>query len=332
MMKKRITKEQETIGQEEAGQEKKEETKGLLSLTNDYVFRRILGQENVDSLADLLASVLDMQPDELEKLTVDDPNMFRKNKKGKNNELDVRVHTKSGDILDVEIQVHPQDAFENRISYLNSRIFSEQMKRGGIYEDLNRAISVVITGFTLFEGVEDCHNRFMWYNPDNNVILTDAQEINTLELTKLPEANDGTRLWEWLRFISSGKEEEMEALAENNKAMKDVIVTLREMSEDEAERRLAEAREKELRDRHATRMYGEKEGEARGIEIGKAQGIEIGKEQGIEIGKEQGIEIGKAQEKYSTTQDIARGMKAYGDPTDKIAIITGLAEEEINAL
>ena len=189
---------------------------------------------------------------------------------------------------------------------------------------LNRTISVIITEFILFRDNDDCHNRFLWYNPTNGVLLTDAQEINTLELEKMPESNDGTKLWLWLRFLISKEEEEMEALAADNKAMKDVIVTLRKMSANDAERRLADAREKELRDRFAAQRYGEKEGEARGIKIGEARGIEIGEARGIEIGKKEG----EAQ----ATQNIARSMKEKGFTAADIARITGLAKQEVDAL
>ena len=296
--------------------QKQQEQKELLSLTNDYVFRRIFGKENVSSLADFLAAVLDIPQEELTRLTVDDPNMHRKHKGGKRNELDVRVHTKDGKIIDVEIQVCPEDAFKERIAYLNSRIFSEQLKRGGKYEELNRTISVIITEFELFKDNEDCHNRFLWYNPTNGVSLTDVQEINTLELEKMPESNDGTKLWLWLRFLMSKEEEEMEALAADNEAMKDVIVTLREMSANEAERRLADAREKERRDRFAAKRYGEKEGEARGIKIGEARGIEIGKKEG----------------EAKTRLEIARNLKAVGVDKASIVKASGLTAKEVDAL
>ena len=89
---------------------------------------------------------------------VDDPNLHREKKGGKRGELDIRVNTKRGEIIDVEMEATPSDTIRERI-------------------------------------------------------------------------------------------------AKNNKAMKEVVVTLREMSADEAERRLAEAREKDIRDRLATEQY-----------------------------------------------------------------------------
>ena len=337
-MKKQGIKEQETKEQEAKEQEREESEKAelekaeqaskeleeaekagqeeLLPLTNDYVFRRVFGHMNVDALADFLAEVLEMPPGELSELTVDDPHLHSEYKGGKSGILDVRVHTKSKKIINVEIHIRPGAQFRNRIVYYNDRIFSGQLIAGEDYIELHRAISVVITDDTFIKENDDYFNRFWWYNPKNRTLLTDAQEINTLELIKLPESSDDTKLWEWMKFIKSKEEEEMEALAENNEAMKDVMATLRKMSADPVERRLAEAREMEILDR----ITAERSGEIRGIEIGM--------EQGIEIGKEQGIEVGEAR----ATEAIARNLKKKGFSAVDIADATGLAEEEIAAL
>jgi predicted transposase/invertase (TIGR01784 family) len=272
----------------------------LLSLTNDYVFRKIFGQKDVGALADFLSSVLDMPAEEFAELHVDDPHLYREHERGKGAELDVRAHTKSGEIINIEIQVNPEKAFRKRIVYYNSRIFSDQHKYGEPYHILNRTISVIITDFILFEENADCFNRFQWYNKANGTLLTSAQEINTFELPKLAQEDDGTKLWQWLMFLRLRRVEEMEAVARDNTAIKNVIGHIREMSADEAERRIAEAREKELLDRRAE----------------------------VEYGVDKGIEMGKAE----ATLDTARRMKRNGFSDAEIMDITRLSKEAIAAL
>jgi predicted transposase/invertase (TIGR01784 family) len=293
-----------------------QQTVELLSLTNDYVFKRVFGEKNLEALADFLSAVLDMPAEELSELEVDNPNLHREYKGGKRGELDIRVHTKSGEIVNIEIQINPEQAFRERIAYYNDRAFTGQIGIGDDYSKLKRTISIIITEFELISENCDCFNRFRWYNIDNGALLTDAQEINTLELAKLSEKDDGTKLWPWLKLMMLRKEDEMEELAKDNTAMNKVIVTLREMSADEAERRLAEAREKEARDRRGAYISGEMVGEARGIEIGEARGIEIGEAQG------------EAHER----QKNARRMKTRGYSADEIADITGMTQEEIEQL
>ena len=77
---------------------KKQTEKGLLSLTNNYVFLRILGEKNVSALAEFLASVLEVTEEELGELHVADPHIHREREDGKSNILDIKAHTNSGEI------------------------------------------------------------------------------------------------------------------------------------------------------------------------------------------------------------------------------------------
>jgi len=190
--------------------------------------------------------------------------------------------------------------FGKRIAFYNARIYSGQLKAGEAYSKLHRTVSVVITDFIFIKDNEDCFNRFMWYNIDNGILLTDAQEINTLELPKLPDTDNGTKLWQWLKILKLRNEDEMEDIAKGNEAIKNVIVTLKEMSADEAERRLAEAREKEERDRISSYESGVIDGEIRGEEKAK--------------------------------NELARRMKEKGISAKDITDITGLTSEEIEKL
>ena len=274
--------------------------KELLSLTNNYVFLRILGEKNLSALAEFLAAVFDITTDEIGELTVDDPHIHRERKEGKSNILDIRVHTSSGEIINVEVQVNPERGFRERIAFLNSKAFSGQLDKGQKYWALNRTVTIVIADFILIKENSDVFNRFRWYNINDRTLLTDTQEIDVLELPKLPREDDGSRLWKWLRFFKSGREEEMEELAKDSEGMKKVMITLREMSADEYERRLAEQREKDEWDRIAQIEYGRMEGEAQG----------------------------RAEAK----KDTARRMKEKGFSEEEIIDITGVKEEDIAKL
>ena len=143
-------------------QDGNEKVKELLSITNDYVFRRIFGQKNLPALAEFLACVLGMTVDELGELKVDDPHMHRNRKGGKSNVLDIKAHTRNGEIINVEIQVNPENGFRERLAFLNSRTFSEQLDKGKDYWELNRTITVVvvdINGLLIAENT-DYVNRF----------------------------------------------------------------------------------------------------------------------------------------------------------------------------
>jgi predicted transposase/invertase (TIGR01784 family) len=72
------------------------------------------------------------------------------------------------------------------------------------------------------------------------------------------DKTDEEALFNWLRFIKSEDEEEMEMLAQTDPAIGQAFGVLRELSTDEKTRLKNEARLKFLRDQYA-REYGAKE-------------------------------------------------------------------------
>ena len=84
--------------------------------------------------------------------------------------------------------------------------------------------------------------------PDAGVELTDLREIYTLELGKLPKNTDGTRRYDWAKFIDAETEEELDMAAQRNPQIRRAAVKLRELSADEKARDMFERREKGRRD------------------------------------------------------------------------------------
>jgi predicted transposase/invertase (TIGR01784 family) len=288
----------------------------LLPLTNDYVFRRVFAEENTDALAEFIFCVTGTPASELDDIQVDDPHLHPEGEGLKRGELDVRVHTKSGGIVNVEIQLKSERAFRERIIYYSDRLFASRLGSGEGYGALNKTISIIITDFVLLKENNDHFNTFKWYNKDNGTLLSDMQEIHTLELPKLPDASDDTQLWRWLRLMKARKECEMEALAKEGSELGKVVATIRRLSADEREQRLAEAEDKWQWSLKANRDEGRDEG----IEIGEKRG----EKRGLKRGKELGLKSGKLE--------IARQMKADGMDSATISKYTGISKDEIDGL
>ena len=92
--------------------------------------------------------------------------------------------------------------------------------------------------------------------------FSDIIEIHTLELSKLPEAADGTDLYDWAKFIAAEPEEELQMAAERNPQVQKAVLKLRELSADERARVLYENREKALRDIDSRERRARAEGKA----------------------------------------------------------------------
>jgi predicted transposase/invertase (TIGR01784 family) len=242
----------------------------ILSPKVDVTFRLLFGDvRHTEILEDFLKATLDIPDEEYDHIEIDDTHILPDTADGKECVLDVRIHTKSGIIIEVEIQKYPQTAFRSRLGFYLSSLVTHQLSRGDDHAKLKRVITIAITDFRLIEESEAYHHNFTFYDEYHKVKLTDMMEIDVLELPKLPTKEDGTPLYNWLKFIGSEEENEMAELAEKNPKIKTAYAVLRELSEDEKIRRLAEAREKELRDRAAELDYARTEGVEKGVDQSK---------------------------------------------------------------
>lgn len=118
---------------------------------------------------------------------------------------------------------------------------------------------------------------------------------------KILEKEIDNELAQWMAFLDDPNKEEVSKIMENNQEIKKAMNELEEMSEDEELRRLAELREKAIRD------------EKNGLRHAREEGIEEGIKQGIGQGIEQ----------------VTKKMIKLNMPVEDIMNITGLKEEEI---
>ena len=213
-----------------------------LSPTNDFVFKKVFG-EKMGVLADFLQAVLDLPPEEYLGLSVVDPKLSRNFFGDKLGILDVKINTRTGKIIDVEVQVKPQDFIWKRMLFYTAKMVVAQAKSGYDYDIINRAISILIADFVIVKVNEAYHNRFRLHDKNTGACYPDSIEINFLELPKLPEA-DETRLGNWLRFFRARTKEDFMSVAETSPAIKEAWGVIQYLSGDERARAEAEAREK----------------------------------------------------------------------------------------
>lgn len=245
----------------------------LLSPKSDFIFKLIFGdQRNVDILAAFLQSVLDLPEKEYTKLTVVDPHLKPETADDKLGILDVKIHTKSGKVINVEIQVSDIPQMRERIAFYTAKMVTEQISKGEDYAAIRKVISIVIADYRLIQENESYHNRYRLYDIETGSQFTDMVEVNVLELPKLPGENDSTELWEWMLFLKSTREEDLAMLAEKNPQIKKAVGVLKELSQDERTRLLYEEREKARRDYQA-RVSGAFE---RGLLKGRNEGVNEG--------------------------------------------------------
>ncbi len=238
--------------------------------------------------------------------------------------LDVRVTTSSGKDVDVEIQLQASSELYDRIQCYVARMVAEKVNAGGSYK-LTQSISIVILDHLLLPGNKTrYHHRFRLYDSEAALEYPNSMEIHTLELPKIPKNNDSTRLWKWLRFISSKTQEEIMPLTKEDPVMSEALLKLLDMSGDLATRRRAEARAKFLWDQAAREHDSRKEG----LTEGRAEGLT----EGLEKGLEKGLVEGRAEGDAKARAGIVRHMLQEGIPAADIAKWTGCPLPEVERL
>jgi predicted transposase/invertase (TIGR01784 family) len=228
--------------------------KELLSLKNDAVFKLTFGAaDNISLLTAFLKSVLDLPAAEYDHLVLVDPHLQREFPDDKMGILDVKIHTTTGKVIDVEIQVESQTDMWERILFYTARLTTEQLRSGLDYKLVKKAISIVILDWNLTEKQSHYHHRFRLHDEKNNYRFPDLFEINTLELPKLPVEPDGTEIYNWLRLFTATTREELEMVAKTSPEIAKTASVIMELSEDERTRMLAESQEKYRRDEFSRR-------------------------------------------------------------------------------
>lgn len=143
-------------------------------------------------------------------------------------------------------------------------MFTEQIKPGESYRLLKKCVSISILDFVLFKDEANFYSCFHIMEDTRHFRYTDKMEFHVIELPKLPEKEDYTKLELWAKFINAEKKEEFDMLAEKDSYIDSAYRQLQIISQDEQMRMEYEAREKAMRDYNEMMYEADMRGEERG--------------------------------------------------------------------
>ncbi|MDR1469913.1 MAG: Rpn family recombination-promoting nuclease/putative transposase, partial [Spirochaetaceae bacterium] len=230
--------------------------------------------------------------DEEYEIILIDPHLKKEAEDDKLGILDVCLKSKSGKIINVEIQLADIKAFFERICFYRSKLIVGQIGEGMWYDAIKKTICIVITEFSFIESADKTryHHIYRLHDPADDTYFGDVEEIHTLELPKMPGGSDGSKLWDWALFFNAKTEEELNMIATRNREVGRAVKALYKLSADDEVRLRYEAREKAWRDEQGRIAFGIDKGIKQGLEQGIKQGIKQGREEGREEGLGQGRE------------------------------------------
>ncbi|MGE5703967.1 MAG: Rpn family recombination-promoting nuclease/putative transposase [Clostridia bacterium] len=270
---------------------------------NDFVFKRIFGvEENSDLLLSFLNAVLRPQPGaELTEITLIDPHLIPDQVGDKASILDVKAITRSGERINIEVQLHNKYDMEKRALYYWAKMYEEQLGESSLYKHLRKTITINILDFQCLP-TDAFHSIFRLQEESRGFLLTNDLEIHFLELSKLrgSDVNMNDPLVNWLLFVGAQDERTVDLLARNEPVIRKAKTVLEFLNQNDEARKLYEIRVKALRD--------------------EANMIEGAKEEG----RAEGEAKGKAE--------IAKNMLVAGMSIEQISALTGLSPVEIKRL
>lgn len=149
--------------------------------------------------------------------------------------------------------------------YYWSRIYSGQLVKGDEYRKLNKVIGIIILDYE-FEKTKEIENiSTKWKVKEvltgKEIELTDVLELYIIEIPKARRILDKepqNELAQWMIFLDDPNEKEVSRIMSENKEIKKAMRELEEMSEDEELRRLAELKEKAIKDEKVQNIDGKK--------------------------------------------------------------------------
>lgn len=247
-----------------------------LTPKNDIIFKKIFGSKgNEDILKDLISAILEedikeveIQKDmQLEKIDIND----------KTGILDIKALTNDNVQVNIEMQIVKQQNMEKRTLFYWSKLYTQGIHEGEMFHKLKKTITINLLDFNYFD-TKQYHTK--WHiveDIEKDKILTDVLEIHFIELkkfiqtNKMPENNKE----HWLYFIDNTKREMVNMATQKNKIIGKAKEELDYLTGDEEMKRMAELREKGIRDYNSGMAYAEEKGMQKGEQKTK---IEVVKE------------------------------------------------------
>ena len=210
--------------------------------TNDYVFRKIL-QENNDVLKALICSILHMKPDGVE-VTVTNPISLGETFSAKDFILDVRVVLNDGRLIDLEMQMTNEYNWPDRSISYASRNF-DQLKRGEYYIDAKPVHSIGFLNFTLFEDNPEFNALYQLLNVKTKRLYSEKFSIHVIDLSRIDLATEEDRHYgidRWAKLFKTKTWEDLRMITKNNETMQKAADSLYQLNTDPVARQCAQSR------------------------------------------------------------------------------------------
>lgn len=218
------------------------------SLTNDYMFRAILQQNNI-VLKGLICSLLHLSPKKVTSVVIQNPIELGKAIDAKTFILDIEVILNSNTLINLEMQVINHGFWPERsLNYL-CRSF-DSLNKGENYSSVKPVIHISFLDFTLFPNHPEFYSTYMLKNIKNDTFYSDKFRLSVVNLNQIELAGSEDKKYHidnWAKLFKATTWEEIKMLAAKNEYIEKASESLFELNAEDDIRRQCEAREEYYR-------------------------------------------------------------------------------------
>ena len=213
-------------------------------MSNDYMFRAVL-QESEDTLKHLVGTLMHMKVSDIKECRIINPIILGKKIGAKDTVMDVRLELNDDSILNIELQMWRNANWTDRSLYYWARNFSHLEKKKD-YKAVRPTYHIGILDFSLFQEEPEFYSEYRILNVRTGRCYSDKLCIRVLDLTQIENAeSDGKtdpELIKWAKIFKAESLQELEILAGDEEALKDMVTKVKELSKEEEIELQCEAR------------------------------------------------------------------------------------------
>ena len=295
-----------------------------LNRLNDVFFKYLLGDVKRKTLTlSFINSILNRTEGNLfTDLDFLDKELTPIEQEGKISILDIRARMNDGTQVNIEVQVCKDPDMAKRSLYYWSKMYSGELHEGEPYNKLMQAISINLMDFNAFPQYTACHHSYHICNDETHDRLLDDLEMHFIELEKIRigDIRNLKKSEQWIAYFSNQcSDEEREALAMSEPAIKEAMRSEMYFTQDEKLRRKYEIQEKARRD-YISMMYNiERSREEARVAQEEARAAQ-------EEARAAQEEARAAQEELQKEQEKARIERENADKKEREAVLAMISE------
>ena len=251
-----------------------ENVKKTLKQKNDVVFQRLFNKDNQKITKAFAEAMLD---EKIHHMTInEDKELLSDTLDKKTGILDLQIDVNNTEKVDVEVQLVERSNLPERLLFYFSKLYLKGIGKGEDYRVAKREVLTAIIDYNLKIEIEDKKMETIWQIVEKNhpkIRLTNKFEIHILELEKVKEEykkNKENKKAQWLLFLDDPETKEVKEIMEKNEDVKEAVIEVRKLSQDEKLQREAELRA--IMDEKAIYQAGLDNGKEEGEKLGRKKG------------------------------------------------------------